>query len=81
MSRPTAFTAALKGSHTVNVYDAQRGNIYRIVTLPRGSDIISGPIVFSDGFSVTVKESSGSMYILTYSFPLCNLKTKIHISQ
>lgn len=79
MSKPKSFTVAIGSGNNLNVYDAMTGSIYRVVTLPGGSNIVSGPVVFGDGFSVTVKEGSGT-YMLVYSFPLCNIKSKTHIS-
>ena len=79
MSKPVSFTVALKGKNRINVYDAERGNVYRVVNLPGGSDIVSGPVVFGNGFSVTVKQGKGT-YMITYGFPLCNIKSKTHIS-
>jgi hypothetical protein len=79
MSKPKIFTASIASNSKVKVYNAQTGSLHRIVQLPGGSEIQSGPIVFDGGFSVTVKQGTGT-YIITYSFPLCNLKTKTSIS-
>lgn len=79
MSKAKTFTVALVSKSTVKVYDAMTGSLHRIVNLPGGSEIISGPVSYGDGFSVTAKQGSGT-YMITYSFPLCNLKTKTHIS-
>ena len=79
MSRPSTFTAALASSNQIKIYNAMTGNLHRIITLPGSSALIAGPVVLSDGLSVTVKEGSGTFLIL-YSFPLCNIKSKTHIS-
>jgi len=79
MSKPNVFTAALGSGNNINVYNAMTGGIYRVVTLSGGTTVISGPVVFGDGFSITVKEGSGT-WLLTYGFPLCTIKTKTHIS-
>lgn len=79
MSKAKTFTVSLASNSKVKVYNAMTGNIHRVITLPGGSNIVSGPVVFGDGFSVTVKQGSGT-YMITYGFPLCNLKTKTHIS-
>lgn len=79
MSRSVAYTVAQGPGNSINVYDATSGSIYRRVTIPGGSHVVSGPVVFSDGFSITIKEGS-STYLYTYSFPLCNVKSRTHIS-
>jgi|DEB0MinimDraft_12_1074336.scaffolds.fasta_scaffold200208_2 hypothetical protein len=79
MSNTKTFTVSLASNNKVKVYNAMTGSIHRIVQLPGGSNIISGPVVFDSGFSVTVKQGTGT-YMITYGFPLCNIKTKTHIS-
>ena len=79
MSRAKVFTATMASNNSIKVYDAMTGSIHRIVTLPGGSQIVSGPVVFGDGFSVSVKQGA-STWMITYGFPLCNLKTKTHVS-
>lgn len=73
------FTATLGAGNQVRVYDAMTGSIHRIVNLPSGSQIVSGPVVYGEGFSVSVKQGT-STYMITYGFPLCNIKTKTHVS-
>jgi len=80
MSKPTSFTVAVGPGNSINVYNAMTGSIYRVVTLPGGSSVVSPPVVFGSGFSVTIKEGSGT-FMLTYAFPLCNIKTKVHIGR
>lgn len=79
MSKPTSFTVAAASANRINVYNAMTGSIYRVVTLPGGSSIVSSPVVFGDGFSVTVQEG-GQTYMHVYSLPLCNIKSKTHVS-
>ena len=73
------FTVAAAGSRKINVYDARTGGIYKMVNLSGNAEIVSPPIIFGDGFSVVVKEG-GSSYTYVYGLPLCNLKSKSHIS-
>lgn len=79
MSKQT-FTATATGPGQIKVYDAMTGNLHRIVTLSGGTTITTGPVVFGDGFSVSVQDGTGQRYMLTYGFPLCNLRTKVHVS-
>lgn len=79
MSKPTSFTVAAASSNRINVYDAMTGSIYRTVTLPGGTSIVSSPVVFGDGFSVTVQDG-GQTYIHVYGLPLCNRKSITHVS-
>jgi hypothetical protein len=79
MSKPSAFTVALGPGNSINVYDAMTGSIYRTVTLSGGSQVVSSPVVFGNGFSVTVKENGGT-YMHIYGLPLCNIKSKTHVS-
>lgn len=79
MSKPSIFTAALASGNKINVYDTRTGSIFKIITLPYNTTVISGPVVFSDGFSVTLKEGNGT-YMVTYGLPLCSIKTKTFIS-
>ena len=81
MSKPTSFTVAPGPNNSINVYNAMTGSIYRVVSLPGGSSIVTPPVVFGDGFSVTINERGGDTYMLTYSFPLCNIKTKVHVGK
>lgn len=73
------FTVAAAGPRKINVYDAMTGGIFKMVNLSGNAEIVSSPIVFGDGFSVAVKEG-GSTYSYIYGLPLCNLKSKTHIS-
>lgn len=79
MAKPTAFTVAQGSGNNINIYDANSGSIYRVVTLPGGEKVVSAPVVFGDGFSVVVENGSGR-WMKTYGFPLCNIKTVTHVS-
>lgn len=79
MSNKT-YTAAPAGDGTrINVYDAMTGGIHQVITLSRGTRVIAGPIMFNDGFSVTLEEPDGT-YMATYDLPRCNIRSKSHIS-
>lgn len=73
------FTVAPASPNRINIYDAMTGNLYKVITLPTGSQIVTSPVVFGDGFSITIKEPSGT-YMTTYGFPTCNIRSKSHIS-
>lgn len=78
MSNTKTFTVAAASSNRINVYDAMTGSIHRVITLG-GQTIVGAPVVFGDGFTVSVSEG-GQTYMLTYGFPLCNIKSKSHVS-
>jgi len=79
MSKPVSFTVALGSGNSINIYDAMSGSLYKTVTLAGNSSIISGPVIFGEGFSLTVKEGN-TTYMLTYGFPLCNIRTRTQVA-
>lgn len=69
------FSATIKDSHSVALYDAQTGNYEGIIYITSGS-IIGMPIITPKSLSVQFTEN-GFTYMAVYDLPSRNFNKKI----
>lgn len=71
------YTVALKGDNTVNIVDAERG-----ITVNRAKikgEIINGPIVVGDRFTVVTKQTNGKTIGFIYKLPAGNVIDRFNV--
>tara|TARA_R110000850_G_scaffold252673_1_gene377824 strand:- start:159 stop:389 length:231 start_codon:yes stop_codon:yes gene_type:complete len=71
------FTAQLGSGNTIKVFDAETGQLHRIIST--GGNVISSPIVVGDTITVTVSEG-GLNVMKIFTLPNGGLKSVTAIS-
>ena len=69
--RTKKFIAQMGPNHTVKVFDAHTGSLYKIINA--GGEIVSQPLVVENELSVVVK-SAGCNLMKVFSLPSGSLK-------
>ena len=71
------FTAQLGSGNTIKVFDAETGQLHRIIST--GGNVISSPIVVGDTITVTVSEG-GLNVMKIFTLPNGGLKSVTAVS-
>lgn len=73
------FIPSVSGSNTIKLYDAETGQLYRMINTGNGR--ISGqPIVTENEMYVEVTESGNRKYLKYYTLPHCGLSRSTPLS-
>ena len=71
------FTAQLGSGNTIKVFDAETGQLHRIISI--GGNVISSPVIVGDTITVTVSEG-GVNVMKIFTLPNGGLKSVTAIS-
>ena len=66
------FTAQLGSGNTIKVFDAETGQLHRIISI--GGNVISSPVIVGDTITVTVSEGGGNVMKI-FTLPNGGLKS------
>ena len=71
------YTVSLKSNNTINIVDAMKGSIINRTTVK--GEIINGPIVVGDRFTVVAKQPNGSVVGFIYKLPAGNIINRFNV--
>jgi hypothetical protein len=77
MAKEGLYTVALKSNNLIHIIDATKGVTVNRTTVK--GEIINGPIVVGDRFTVVTKQGNGSMLGLIYKLPAGTIINRFNV--